>query len=177
MQPNGLMVSRWPWAEIWTKLGEYSSQEKGDSCVCCLWDYNFNIACAINCAVIKLDLCHNLLYCPLLKTCSWAVRERWIAQVQNQLTMKTCTYLFPYRRISKLNIFFPLIFEDIQLCHLSLFQLLWDALTHHLCHGLASLLVCFHWHSPLCVFRRSVHPDPGKCRRRCLLLLSREELL
>lgn len=172
------MASSWPWAEFWVKLGKYSSQEKGNSCVCCLWDYSFNIACTVNSAVIKPDLCHNLLYSPLLKTCLWAVRERWIVWMQNQLTVKTRTYLFPHRRISKLNIFFLLILKKM----FSFVNFPCSSCSgRHWCITYAMVLQLFlarlQWVSPLCILCRSVHPDPGKCCRPCLLSHSKEGLL
>lgn len=137
------MASSWPRAEIWLKLDDYSSQEKGDSCECCLWDYDFNIACMVNSAVIKAGLCHKLLYSPLLKVCLWAVRERWIAWIQNQLTVRTRTYLFPHRRISKMNVFFSFLKKMFIFCQLSLFRLCCEALMYHLHHGLVSLSRAF----------------------------------
>lgn len=158
------MASSWPRAEIWVKLDDYSSQEKGDSCERCLWDYNFNIACMVNSAVIKADLCHKLLYSPFLKM--WAARERWIAWIQNQLTVKTRTYLFPHRRISKMNVFFLFLKKMFIFCQLSLFRLCCEALAYHLHHGLVSLSLVF---APT---PTSVHPPKGCSPRPWEVLLA-----
>lgn len=75
-----------------------------------------NIVCMINSAVITADLCHNLLSSPL-RSCSWAVRERWVDHLDPEpTTMKAHKYLFLHNRISKVIIFFLLASEDVQLC-------------------------------------------------------------